>query len=92
MRDNALPGEWPRLVDRLEQLRQSIDAMGSVRKGDLIAMDFIPEQGLQVSLNGVARGGPIAGADFFNAVLAIFVGDAPVDARLKRGLLGLQGS
>jgi len=34
------------------------------------------------------KGSAIAGADFFGAVLGIFVGGHPIDARLKKGLLG----
>jgi len=33
-------------------------------------------------------GSAIAGQDFYNALLEIFVGDDPVDTRLKKGLLG----
>jgi hypothetical protein len=34
------------------------------------------------------RAEPIAGADFYAALLRIFVGANPVDVRLKKALLG----
>ncbi len=54
----------------------------------MIDLDYLPETGTTVAVNGVAKGSPIAGADFYAAVLAIFVGARPVDGSLKKGLLG----
>jgi hypothetical protein len=34
--------------------------------------------------------GTIEGADFFQAVLRIWLGDKPADSGLKRGMLGAQ--
>ena len=86
---NVPQSDWPKLQSRIEQFELAINEVGTVKKGDTITLDFIPSRGLVVSLNNQAKGQAIAGADFFNAVLAIFLGNAPVDARLKSGLLGL---
>ena len=51
-------------------------------------LDYVPDLGTTLAVNGASKGAAIAGADFFTAVLGIFVGDNPVDARLKQGLLG----
>ena len=88
MRKNATPDELARLQDRLVQLEEAIDAVGAVKQGDTINLDFVPARGLTLSVNGQVRGKPVAGADFFNTLLEIFVGERPVDANLKRGLLG----
>lgn len=58
------------------------------REGDVILLDFLPESGTAVSVNGQARGKPIAGEDFYRALLRIWLGEKPVDADLKKGLLG----
>ena len=68
----------------------STEAIGPTTKADTINLDFEPQHGLTLSVNGVMKGPAIAGADFFGAVLGIFVGDRPIDARLKKGLLGQQ--
>jgi hypothetical protein len=39
-------------------------------------------------VNGQPRGAVIAGEEFFTAVLRIWIGDKPVEASLKKGLLG----
>jgi hypothetical protein len=39
-------------------------------------------------LNGESRGGPIAGEDFYRALLRIWLGEDPVSKDLKKALLG----
>lgn len=58
------------------------------KKGDAILLDFLPESGTVVSVNGQAKGKPIPGEDFYRALLRIWLGDKPVDGDLKKGLLG----
>ena len=86
---NSTVDETAALKDRMEQFDVSIDAIGKIRKGDVVTLDFVPSKGLIFSLNGVAKGRPIAGADFYAGVLRIFIGDKPVDQKLKAGLLSL---
>ena len=56
------------------------------KKGDVILIDFLPESGTVVSVNGAARGKPIPGEDFYRALLRIWLGDKPVDGDLKKAL------
>ncbi len=58
------------------------------KKGDVILIDFLPESGTVVNVNGQARGKAIPGEDFYRALLRIWLGDKPVDSDLKRGMLG----
>ena len=85
---NVPQNDWPKLQSRVEQFELAIEEVGTVKKGDTITLDFVPDRGLTVRLNEQSKGSTIKGNDFFNAVLAIFVGNSPVDARLKSGLLG----
>lgn len=82
-------GEPGRLAARAEQLARTMLAVGTVKKGDRIDLDQDPTRGTLFALNGTLRGEPIAGADFYAALLASFVGQRPYDKRLKAGLLGL---
>ena len=86
---NSTEEETAALKDRMDQFDLIIDAIGKIRKGDMVTLDFVPGKGLVFSLNGVVKGQPIAGADFYAGVLRIFVGDKPVDQKLKAGLLSL---
>ena len=88
IRKNASDAELARLNDRIEQLERTIRTIGMTAKGDVINLDYVPGLGTTLAVNGASKGAPIAGADFYDAVLGIFIGEHPVDARLKKGLLG----
>ncbi len=88
MRKNVSETQWLAMQDRVGDFSRTIESIGVVRQGDTINLDFVPERGLLLAVNGVDKGGAIRGVDFYNAMLAVFVGDDPVDTRLKWGLLG----
>lgn len=88
IRKNAGEAELARLNERIGQLERTINAIGATVTGDVINLDYVPERGTTLAVNGAIKGAAIAGPDFYNAVLGIFVGDNPVDTRLKKGLLG----
>ncbi|MDD5336057.1 MAG: chalcone isomerase family protein [Rhodoferax sp.] len=88
IRKNAGEAELLRLADRVSQLELTIKSIGLTVKGDVINLDYLPGLGTQLTINGTRQGQAIFGADFFTAILGIFVGDQPVDALLKKGLLG----
>ncbi len=73
---------------QIETLNASLKAAGEARKGDVIQIEFTPEAGTRVLLNGQPRGTAMPGEDFLTALLRIWLGDKPADAALKKGLLG----
>ncbi|APW42484.1 hypothetical protein RS694_08010 [Rhodoferax saidenbachensis] len=89
IRRNTSPVQQAALVERLAQLERNIRVIGRTAAGDVIDFDYLPEVGTVLSVNGQVRGAAIVGVDFYAAVLSIFVGERPVDAGLKKGLLGL---
>lgn len=88
MQKNVTEAQWAAMQERVAQFSRTIESIGVARPGDTINLDYVPEHGLLLAVNDVAKGGAIGGADFYNALLEIFVGDNPVDTRLKKGLLG----
>lgn len=86
---NSTETEAAALKDRMQQFDLTIDAVGKIRKGDVVTLDFVPTKGMVFSLNGVVKGQTIPGADFYAGLLRIFIGDKPVDQKLKTGLLSL---
>ncbi len=88
---NAPADELPALAARLHDFEALITAAGTVRPGDVIDLDFDPARGLLFALNGTLQGNPLAGDDFYAAVLRAFIGERPYDKRLKAGLLGQPG-
>jgi hypothetical protein len=88
LRENHSSAELERLRPRQEALAAIVTSVGRARDGTAITLDYVPGEGTRVDVDGKAVGPPIAGADFFEALLRIWIGEAPVDAALKRALLG----
>lgn len=76
------------LKDRMARLSEVILSIKEARQNDLLDLDFIPDTGTQIQVNGKAVGSPIPGEDFFQALMRIWLGDKPVQDGLKAGLLG----
>jgi Chalcone isomerase-like len=85
---NTSAADLPALRERMLAFEQRIQGLGKVRKGDVIVMDWVPGVGMNFTVNGAAKGTPIAGEDFYAAMLKTFIGDVVSDAELKTGLLG----
>lgn len=76
-----------RLGERLPRLAAMIDGIGELQQGDTLDLDFVPDRGVSLRHNDKPVGAPVPGEDLYRAVLKIFVGDNPVDARMREGLL-----
>ena len=87
---NCGEAERAALKDRVDALERAVDAIGQLHKGDLIILDYLPARGLVLTVNGTAQGEPLGGDDLYGGVLKIFLGDKPVDKKLKAGLLGVR--
>ena len=87
IRDNYSPGDVEKLRPRMDALGKIVSGIGMARNGALITLDFIPGAGTQVGLDGTARGAPIPGEDFYRALLAIWLGENPLNTGLKKALL-----
>jgi hypothetical protein len=61
----------------------------TVRKGDVIRIDYLPGTGTEVRINGKWRG-TVKGEAFFRALLKIWLGSSPVTRDLKAGMLGAE--
>lgn len=86
LKDNNSPAELAALQVPIEQFAELMRKIGNARSGDRIAIDFTAD-GVGVSLNGEARG-KVLSATFGQALLKVWLGDNPVDASLKKALLG----
>jgi phosphopantetheine adenylyltransferase len=86
--ENSSATELANLKERIAQLEKTIKIIGAARVDDTINFDFVPNVGTTLAVNGVRKGSAIEGADFYDAVLKIFIGSFPVEGPLKAGLLG----
>lgn len=87
-RANNSAADVATLKGPLDELSAIMSALGEAKKGSVIALDFVPGSGTRVLVNGATQGKPIAGDEFYRALLRIWLGDRPVDGDLKKGLLG----
>ena len=88
IRANHSEDEAKALEPRVNELAAIMAQLKEARKGMAIALDWQPGAGTVMLVNGAARGKPIAGEDFYRALLRIWIGDKPVQGDLKRALLG----
>lgn len=85
--DNNTQAELDVIKREVEQLTAIFGALKEAKKGEVINLDYTPEAGTRIALNGVHRG-TIAGEAFNRALLKVWLGDKPVQADLKKALLG----
>ncbi len=88
VRQNATEAEFARLKPQLDELVALMQKIGEAKKGMTIALDHAPGTGTAVLLNGVPQGRPVAGDDFYAALLRIWLGEQPVSSDMKKALLG----
>lgn len=84
--NNNSPEELARLKERLNNFN---DLFTTVKRGDLVNIDYLPGKGTRVQINNVSKG-IIAGDDFYQAVLKVWLGEQPADSSLKQGMLGAE--
>lgn len=80
---NTANEELARLQERIDRFNALFE---DVKKGDVIVLDYDPAAGTTVIIKG-QRKGSIPGKDFNDAMLKIWLGEAPVTESLKKELL-----
>jgi len=81
---NNTDAELKGLQDRLNQFNALFT---TVRKGDVIRLDYMPKEGTQVWINDTLKGS-VPGEDFYQALLKVWLGAKPADDDLKEAMLG----
>lgn len=85
---NHAEAEMAPLQPRIEEFKNAILAVKTAAKGDIITIDWLPDSGTRLSINGKQQGKDLAGEDFYNALLKIWLGSKPAQDDLKEALLG----
>ena len=88
MEENSSDAEMAAIKDRVKQFSDTMLSLGDVAAGSKVNLDWVPEKGTQVTVNGKQQGKDIAGEDFYKVLLKVWLGDNPAQADLKTGLLG----
>jgi hypothetical protein len=88
MRANHDETTMKALEPRIAELDAIMAAAKEAKKGMVILLDWVPGTGTRVVLDGRDSGKPIAGEDFYQALLRVWLGPHPVQGDLKQALLG----
>lgn len=84
---NHIPAELALVEGRIRELNRMMAGVGTIRKGGVVLLDYLPGTGTRVTVNGEEKI-VIQGEDFFQAMLRIWIGKRPVDGRLRDAMLG----
>jgi len=86
IKDNNTPAEVAAVKPQTDQFIAMTKAFGELKEGSVITLDYI-DGGTKVAFDGVAKG-TLAGEAFNRALTKIWLGDNPVQADLKKAMLG----
>ena len=88
MEKNLVAEERARTINGIFKFGQIFQDIKKAASGTPIHVDWIPNSGAQVFVDGKPAGEIIKEPEFYNALLRIWLGDKPADAKLKDQLLG----
>ena len=81
--NNLDKSSFDKLAPRLTKFNSLFRTM---KRGEVIDLDYLPNVGTRVWINGELQG-QVEGADFYSALLKVWLGESPADANLKDALL-----
>ena len=84
---NHSPEQLAKMESQVRQLEGIFNAVKAAKSGDVILLDYLPGAGTRVTINQDNKG-TIPGEDLYRALLRIWLGEKPVDASLKKAMLG----
>ncbi len=87
LRANHSEADFRRLEPRVKELTDVMAQIKEAKKGMTIALDWTGSE-TRVLVDGKPAGKPIAGEDFYRALLRIWLGEHPVQDDIKKALLG----
>lgn len=87
LKANHTPEQLAKIENQMREFEGIFKKTPTAKSGDVILLDYLPGTGTRVTVNGDSKG-TIAGAEFYAALLRIWLGDKPAEAGLKKALLG----
>ena len=82
------PAELKAMQASLEQIDEIMMTVKSLKRGHVVALEYVPGRGTRIVINGEVKGSYIPNEEFYRALLTGWIGDRPVNEKLKRALLG----
>lgn len=86
--DNFPKAELSKLVPSLIRIGGVFSENKQLSSGDRVLIEWIPGTGTVITVKGKVQGEPFKELEFFRAMMSIWLGQTPVDLKLKDALLG----
>jgi hypothetical protein len=86
--ETAGKSDRAKLIPGLMSIGEVFKANRVLKPGDVMTLDWVPISGLVIYLGGKLQGQPYREAEMFKAFMGVWMGEFPVDAKVKDGLLG----
>jgi long-chain acyl-CoA synthetase len=86
LKDNNSPAELEAVKTQTAEFIALLKTMGALNEGSVVTLDFV-DGATRIGFNGAAKGS-VAGEAFNRALTRIWLGDKPVQADLKKAMLG----
>lgn len=86
--DNSPRAEMSKLIPGLIKMGQIFSDQKKMQAGENFTIDWIPGTGTIISVKGKQQGEPFKEPEFYAALMRIWLGPNPADAKLKDALLG----
>ncbi|HVC02734.1 MAG TPA: chalcone isomerase family protein [Steroidobacteraceae bacterium] len=85
---NSSPAELARTHGQIDSLLAMMAASGGGNEGEILTIDFLPDGTTRIARDGRPQGAPIKSRALQRELLEVWLGPNPVQADLKRALLG----
>ncbi len=90
MEDNMDRAAFAQLIPGILRMSQIFSDHKKLQAGDNFTLDWVPNQGLMISVKGKPQGAPFKEPEFFAALMGIWLGKSPADWQLKNALLDIK--
>lgn len=88
--DNMGKADMSKLVPGLIRMGQLFSDHKKLVVGDNFMIDWVPGTGTVITVKGKVEGDPFKEAEFFKALMSIWMGNSPADWKLKESLLAIK--
>ena len=88
MQDNSPRDEFSKSIPGTIRMGEIFSAKKKLAIGETFSVEYVPNTGTSVLVNGKVMGEPIKEPEFFTGLLRIWLGHKPADAALRDALLG----
>ncbi|OYT91638.1 MAG: hypothetical protein CFE43_12360 [Burkholderiales bacterium PBB3] len=86
--NNSSPEQIRKHTPSSTRLIDIFSGRAKLASGDTFAMEYVPGKGTTFFIKGVAQGTPVGDDEYFGMILRVWLGQVPVDFKLKDALLG----